>query len=120
WRFSTSHLAITHRSSLARPTILGLPGLCIHIHSGASCATLLSAKRAIRAAAGTSAVRTVSTGGEGTIMLRFAYRLIPLLLLAFPGFPQTDDYAPEKENVIQRTKPGKQLHKEDEPCGSYF
>lgn len=48
------------------------------------------------------------------------YILIPGLLVLAHGFSQTDDYAAEKENVIQKTKPGKQLHKEDQPCGAYF
>ena len=48
------------------------------------------------------------------------YVLIACLLVLAAGFAQTDDYAPEKENAIQKTKPGKQLHKEDEACGSYF
>ena len=48
------------------------------------------------------------------------YVLIPCLLVSAHGFSQTGDYAPEKENAIQKIKPGKQLHKEDEPCGAYF
>jgi hypothetical protein len=48
------------------------------------------------------------------------YILIPCLLVSARGFSQTDDYPPEKENVIQKIKPGKQLHKEDEPCGDYL
>ncbi|MBZ5618321.1 MAG: hypothetical protein LAQ69_06225 [Acidobacteriia bacterium] len=48
------------------------------------------------------------------------YALIPWLVLWAHGFSQTDDYAPEKENAIQKIKPGKQLYKEDEPCGAYF
>ena len=46
--------------------------------------------------------------------------IIPLFLMSAQCFSQTDDYAPEKENAVQRTKPGKQLYKEDEPCGAYF
>ena len=52
--------------------------------------------------------------------MRTRFALIPLLLVSAHCFSQTDDYAPEKENVIQRIIPGKQLYKEDEPCGSYF
>jgi hypothetical protein len=48
------------------------------------------------------------------------YVLILCLLVSAHGFSQTGDYAPEKENAIQKIKPGKQLHKEDEPCGAYF
>jgi hypothetical protein len=53
-------------------------------------------------------------------MIIARYTLILGLALLVHGFAQTDDYAPEKENTIQRTKPGKQLNKEDEPCGGYF
>ncbi|HEY2016143.1 MAG TPA: hypothetical protein VGH38_21720 [Bryobacteraceae bacterium] len=35
-------------------------------------------------------------------------------------YAQSADYPPEQENAIQKTKPGKQLYKEDEPCGGYF
>jgi hypothetical protein len=44
------------------------------------------------------------------------------LLLPASCFSQTGsgDYPPEQENVIQKIKPGKQLFKEDEPCGEYF
>ena len=33
---------------------------------------------------------------------------------------QTSDYPPEQENTLQRTRPGRQLFKEDEPCGNYL
>ena len=44
------------------------------------------------------------------------------LLLPASCFSQTGsgDYPPEQENAIQKIKPGKQLFKEDEPCGEYF
>ena len=42
------------------------------------------------------------------------------LLVCACGFPQTSDYPPEQENALQKIKPGKQLYKEDEPCGGYF
>jgi hypothetical protein len=48
---------------------------------------------------------------------------IPLwLLLSACCFAQaqTGDYPPERENAVQKIKPGKQLFKEDEPCGDYF
>jgi hypothetical protein len=64
--------------------------------------------------------RGVHIGEEGIPMKIARYILIPGLLVSAHGFSQTDDFAPEKENAIQKTKPGKQLHKEDEPCGTYF
>ena len=42
------------------------------------------------------------------------------LLVSAHGYAQTSDYPPEQENALQRTKPGKQLFKEDEPCGAYL
>ena len=33
---------------------------------------------------------------------------------------QTGEYPPERENALHKIKPGKQLFKEDEPCGQYF
>jgi hypothetical protein len=48
------------------------------------------------------------------------YLLIPWLLVSTHGFSQTGDYAPEQENAIHKITPGKQLHKEDEPCGAYL
>ena len=33
---------------------------------------------------------------------------------------QSGDYPPERENALHKIKPGKQLFKEDEPCGEYF
>ena len=44
------------------------------------------------------------------------------LMLLFSAFclAQTDDYAPEKENVLLKTRAGKQLFKEDVQCGNYF
>jgi hypothetical protein len=43
-----------------------------------------------------------------------------VLLLSGRCFAQADDYAPEKENVLLKTQPGKQLFKEDVQCGNYF
>jgi hypothetical protein len=48
--------------------------------------------------------------------MRFGF----LLLFSIFCFSQSDDYAPEKENVLLPTKPGKQLFKEDVRCGDYF
>jgi hypothetical protein len=47
-------------------------------------------------------------------------RLGLLLLFSAACFAQGDDYAPENENVLLRTRPGKQLFKEDVQCGGYF
>ena len=46
----------------------------------------------------------------------------PGLVLLFSAlcFAQADDYAPENENVLLKTQPGKQLFKEDVQCGGYF
>lgn len=46
----------------------------------------------------------------------------PGLVLLFSAlcFAQGDDYTPEKENVLMKTQPGKQLFKEDVQCGGYF
>lgn len=35
-------------------------------------------------------------------------------------FSQTADYSPDKENVVLKTQPGKQMFKEDVQCGDYF
>ena len=43
-------------------------------------------------------------------------KTVLLLLLA----AQTSDYPPDQENELHRTVPGKQLFKEDEPCGAYI
>jgi len=43
-----------------------------------------------------------------------------MLALALPAWAQTNDYAPEKENVVFKTQIGKQLDKDDERCGDYF
>ena len=42
-----------------------------------------------------------------------------MLMLGSPSL-QSDEYAPENENVIHRTTPGRQLFKEDVQCGGYF
>jgi hypothetical protein len=47
-------------------------------------------------------------------------RLGLLLLSSVFCFSQPDDFAPEKENVLLPTRPGKQLFKEDVRCGDYF
>jgi hypothetical protein len=43
-----------------------------------------------------------------------------LVLFSVACFAQPDDYAPEKENVLLKTRAGKQLFKEDVQCGNYF
>jgi len=43
-----------------------------------------------------------------------------MLLFSAASIAQTDDYAPEKENILLKTRPGKQLFKEDVQCGNYF
>ena len=43
-----------------------------------------------------------------------------VLLLSALCFAQADDYAPEKENALLKTRAGKQLFKEDVQCGGYF
>ena len=54
-------------------------------------------------------------------MKRFTHwRLGLVLLFAAACFAQRDDYAPENENVLLKTRPGKQLFKEDVQCGNYF
>jgi len=47
-------------------------------------------------------------------------RLGLALLFSVLCFAQADDYAPEKENVLLKTRLGKQLFKEDVQCGNYF
>jgi hypothetical protein len=47
-------------------------------------------------------------------------RLGLVLLFSAVCFGQADDYAPEKENVLLKTRAGKQLFKEDVQCGNYF
>ena len=47
------------------------------------------------------------------------YVWIGLLVLAH-GYAQTSDYPPEQENSLQKITPGKQLFKDDEPCGAYL
>ena len=42
------------------------------------------------------------------------------LLAAMCCLPQTNEYPPEKENVLLKTQPGKQLFQEDVRCGDYF
>jgi hypothetical protein len=48
------------------------------------------------------------------------WRVCLLLVFSALCFSQADDYAPEKENVLLKTQPGKQLFKEDVQCGNYF
>ena len=43
-----------------------------------------------------------------------------VLLFSAACIAQSDDYAPENENVLLKTRPGKQLFKEDVQCGNYF
>ena len=47
-------------------------------------------------------------------------RLGLVLLFSALCLAQADDYAPENENVLLKTQPGKQLFKEDVQCGGYF
>ena len=47
-------------------------------------------------------------------------RLGLVFLFSAACFAQADDYAPENENVLLKTRPGKQLFKEDVQCGNYF
>jgi hypothetical protein len=47
-------------------------------------------------------------------------RVACLVLAAGCAIAQSTDYAPENENAVHKTVPGKQLYKEDEPCGAYF
>jgi len=42
------------------------------------------------------------------------------LLVSAQGHAQTSGYPPEQENALQKIVPGKQLYKEDQPCGAYF
>jgi len=54
-------------------------------------------------------------------LFRGSFRRLGLLLLFSAAcFAQGDDYAPENENVLLKTRPGKQLFKEDVQCGNYF
>jgi len=48
------------------------------------------------------------------------YLLISGVLAVVPLLLQADDYPAEKENVLHKTTPGKQLKKDDEPCGAYL
>jgi hypothetical protein len=48
--------------------------------------------------------------------MRSAWWLIGLLAVASP----CADFAAGDENPVHKTQPGKQLAKEDAPCGSYF
>jgi len=69
---------------------------------------------------GTPEDRAVSISkGEVRVMKTACCVCIGLLVCAH-GYPQASDYPPEQENALQKTKPGKQLFKEDEPCGAYF
>ena len=47
-------------------------------------------------------------------------RLRLALLFSAACLAQTGDYAPENENVLLKTRAGKQLFKEDVQCGNYF
>jgi hypothetical protein len=54
---------------------------------------------------------------------KWGWRFKPLglaLLISASCFAQADDYSPEKENVLLKTRAGKQLFKEDVQCGNYF
>lgn len=49
------------------------------------------------------------------------FRWLPVALwFSAACFGQAGDYAPENENVLLKTRPGKQLFKEDVQCGNYF
>jgi hypothetical protein len=52
--------------------------------------------------------------------MKRAICLLLLLTACCISQTQSSDYPPERENALQKIKPGKQLFKEDEPCGDYF
>jgi hypothetical protein len=70
---------------------------------------------------GTYEVVAVSTSRKGGPDMRTTLSRFTLALLVTAHCSsQTPDYSPQNENALQKIKPGKQLYKEDEPCGQYF